>query len=194
MKSFEDIAVEMRRLQMPLPVERIEIKVPGAREWLSEAFNYFLRVEKREMQWLPEYDKVADWLTDNKGKGIFLYGNCGRGKSILCRYVLPAILLGCCRRVASVYDTYGMNSNIDHVLSKHIISLDDVGTEEVSNIYGNKRLAFAEIMDAAEKYSKLMIVSTNLSVDDIRKRYGDRVLDRIKSTTVRVLFEGESLR
>ncbi|WP_236264068.1 hypothetical protein [Dysgonomonas sp. Marseille-P4677] len=87
-----------------------------------------------------------------------------------------------------------MNSRIDYVLSRHIISLDDIGTEEVCNQYGNKRLAFAEIMDAAEKYNKLLIVSTNLSVDDIRRRYGERVLDRIKATTHRVLFEGESLR
>ncbi|WP_044215348.1 hypothetical protein [Dysgonomonas gadei] len=64
----------------------------------------------------------------------------------------------------------------------------------LSNVFGNRRMAFAEVMDAAEKHGKLLIISTNLPVDDIRKRYGDRVLDRIKSTTTRILFEGESLR
>ncbi|MDR1503681.1 MAG: hypothetical protein LBT43_14640 [Prevotella sp.] len=137
---------------------------------------------------------MAAWLAANHGKGLFLYGNCGRGKSLLCRYALPAILLGYCRRVVSVFDTQQMNSDIDLVLSKHIISLDDVGTEDVSNVFGNRRMAFAEVMDAAEKHGKLLIISTNLPVDDIRKRYGDRVLDRIKSTTTRILFEGESLR
>ncbi len=68
--------------------------------------------------------------------------------------------------------------------------LDDIGTEEVSNVYGNKRLAFAEIMDSAEKYGKLVIVSSNLTVAEIKKRYGDRVLDRVVATTKRVLFEG----
>jgi len=194
MKSFESIVSEMKMLQMPLPGEKVDIAIENAKEVLVDGFTYFLSAAGYRMQWLPEYESVAGWLTNNGGKGLFLYGNCGRGKTMLCRYVLPAILLGYCRRVVSVFDTTEMNTRLDHVLSRNIISIDDIGTEEMSNIYGNKRLAFAEVMDAAEKYNKLMIISSNLTVNEIRKRYGDRVLDRVKSTTHRVLFEGESLR
>ncbi len=194
MKSFETIVKEMRSMQMPLPSDKIQLRLTDASQVLSNGLAYFLALQGREMQWLPEYDEVTAWLSANNGRGLFLYGNCGRGKSLLCRYVLPAILLGYYGRVTTIFDTYEMNSNIDFVLSKHIISIDDIGTEEVSNIYGNKRMAFAEVMDAAEKHNKLVMVSTNLSVGDIRKRYGDRVLDRIKSTTTRILFQGESLR
>lgn len=194
MKSFETIVKEMRSMQMPLPSDKIQLRLTDASQVLSDGLAYFLALQGREMQWLPEYDEVATWLSANNGRGLFLYGNCGRGKSLLCRYVLPAILLGYYGRVTTIFDTYEMNSNIDFVLSKHIISIDDIGTEEVSNMYGNKRMAFAEVMDAAEKHNKLVMVSTNLSVGDIRKRYGDRVLDRIKSTTTRILFQGESLR
>ncbi|MDR1714819.1 MAG: hypothetical protein LBS20_03140 [Prevotella sp.] len=194
MKNFRDITDLMKRQQMPLPSQKVEIQIPAAEKILREALLHFLQAEEREMQWLPEYEKVAGWLAGNRGKGLFLYGNCGRGKSLLCRYALPAIMLGYCRRVVSVFDTHQMNSNIDLVLSKHIISIDDIGTEDVSNVYGNRRMAFAEVMDAAEKHGKLLIISSNLPVEDIRNRYGDRVLDRIKSTTMRVLFEGESLR
>lgn len=194
MKNFRDITDLMKRQQMPLPTQKVEIQIPAAEKILREALLHFLQAEGREMQWLPEYEKVAGWLAGNRGKGLFLYGNCGRGKSLLCRYALPAIMLGYCRRVVSVFDTHQMNSNIDLVLSKHIISIDDIGTEDVSNVYGNRRMAFAEVMDAAEKHGKLLIISSNLPVEDIRNRYGDRVLDRIKSTTMRVLFEGESLR
>ena len=194
MKSFSEITDLMKRQQMPLPSQKVQIQVPDAEKVLQEALSHFLQAEGRRTQWLPEYAKVAAGLAANHGKGLFLYGNCGRGKSLLCRYALPAILLGYCRRVVSVFDTQQMNSDIDLVLSKHIISLDDVGTEDVSNVFGNRRMAFAEVMDAAEKHGKLLIISTNLPVDDIRKRYGDRVLDRIKSTTTRILFEGESLR
>ena len=194
MKNFRDITGLMKRQQMPLPCQKVLVQIPSAEKVLQEAMAHFLEAEGRRMQWLPEYEKVAGWLAGNRGKGLFLYGNCGRGKSLLCRYALPAIMLGYCRRVVSVFDMHQMNSDIDLVLSKHIISLDDVGTEDVSNVYGNKRMAFAEVIDAAEKYGKLLIISTNLPVEDIRRRYGDRVLDRIKSTTTRVLFEGESLR
>ncbi len=194
MKNFDAITDNMRSHRMLLPEQKIMIGVPDAEEVLRTGLGYFLSQEGRELKWLPEYVHIADWLSDNKGRGLFLFGNCGRGKSLLCRYVLPAILLGYCQRVVSVFDTNEMNNRIDYVLSRHIISLDDIGTEEVSNVYGNRRQAFAEIIDAAEKYNKLLIVSTNLTVGEIRKRYGDRVLDRIKSTTQRVLFEGESLR
>ena len=194
MYSFENTIEEMKRHGMRLPNDKVQINIANAERLLHHAFSYFLKSEGREMIWLPEYDRVADWLTDNKGKGLFLYGNCGRGKSLLCRYVLPAILLKCCQKVVSVFDIQEMNRDIDYVLTKHIIALDDIGTEEQSVKYGERRLAFAEIMDMAEKRNMLVIVSSNLLAADIRSIYGDRVLDRIKATTRRVFFDGESLR
>ena len=161
---------------------------------LQDALTFFLSKRNEELKWLPEYDNVAKWLENNNGRGIFMYGNCGRGKSLLGRYVIPAILLKYCGKVTSVFDIQEMNKNIDLVMSKQIISLDDIGTEEMINNFGNKRLAFAEIMDAAEKQGKLMIISTNLTQNEIIEQYGDRILDRIKSITERILFNGESLR
>jgi len=87
-----------------------------------------------------------------------------------------------------------MNRDLDTLLQKHIIALDDIGTESVSVVYGNKRLAFAEVMDAAEKYGKLIIVTSNLRKEEIIARYGMRIFDRIISTTKRVEFKGLSLR
>lgn len=192
--SFEQITDRMRLHGMKLPAERIHIKLKNSDYKLKDAISYFLQTEDRQTQWLPEYDEVSEWLSDNKGRGLFLYGNCGRGKTLLCQYVLPALLLGYCGKVVSIYNVQEMNNRLDEVLNKPIVSVDDIGTEEVSNVYGNRRLAFAELMDVAEKQGKLVIISSNLDVDDIRHRYGDRTLDRIKSTTRRILFQGESLR
>lgn len=185
---------EMKSLGMQVPAERVIIQIQGARTILENCFKYFLSFEKVEFVWQPEYEEVVKWLENNEGKGLFLYGDCGRGKSLLSRYVLPAILLKYCRKVVRVYDVQEMNSNIDEVLNKHILSLDDIGTEELSVNYGNKRLAFAEIMDATEKHGKLIIISTNLNKEEIIKRYGERVFERIIATTKRVEFKGKSLR
>lgn len=184
----------MMKHRMKVPGQKLFIRIPDAKTVLREALSYFLALEAKQMVWLPEYDYIAHWLTDNQGRGLFMYGNCGRGKSLLTRYVLPAILLRHCRKVVSVFDIQDMNKDIDYVMTKTIISLDDIGTEEISNKYGNKRLAFAEIMDSVEKCNKLAIISTNLQADEIKQQYGDRVLDRILSTTTRVLFQGESMR
>lgn len=194
MKCFENLNAEPELTGILLTDNRVFIKLPEAEKVLREAFSHFLKKESKPLQWLPEYTQIAEWLTNNNGRGLFMFGACGRGKSLLGRKILPAILLRHFHKVASVFDVQEMNNNIDYVLSRHIISIDDIGTEEISNSYGNKRMAFAEIMDAAEKQDKLVIISTNLSVDDIRRQYGERILDRIKATTRRVMFDGESLR
>lgn len=113
---------------------------------------------------------------------------------MLCRYVIPAILLKNFRKVVRVFDMQEVNRNIDNALVHHILALDDVGTEENSVKYGERRNAFAEVMDSVEKQGKLILVSTNLGEKELRERYGDRVLDRIISTTKRVVFTGKSLR
>lgn len=194
MKNFKETLFDMQQHNIPLPAGKVEIRIPLARQILTDMLTLFLEREGRQLIWLPEYDQVAEWLSDNEGRGLFLYGNCGRGKSLICRYVIPAILLTYCRKVVSVFDVQQMNRDIDLVLSKHIIYIDDIGTEEVSNHYGNKRMAFAEIMDAAEKQNKLVMVSTNLDISGLRAMYGDRVVDRIRSTTRRIVFGGDSLR
>lgn len=192
--NFDGILEEMKAHGMKLPLSKISFSVPNAKNVLRAAMEYFVGLEGREAEWLPEYAKVSGWLSDNQGRGLFMYGNCGRGKSILCRYAIPAILLRYCGKVVSVFDIQDMNRDIDTVLSKRIIALDDIGTEEMSIKWGERRMAFAEIMDAAEKRGNIVIISTNLGNKDLAERYGDRVLDRIIATTTRVLFSGKSLR
>lgn len=194
MNNFESVYQHMKQQGMPTPEQRVVIRIEHAKNILENCFKYFLSLQQVQFSWQPEYDQIADWLVNNNGRGLFLYGDCGRGKSMLARYVIPAILLKYSRKVVSVYDVQTMNNKLDQVLSKHIISLDDIGTEEVANSFGNKRLAFAEIMDATEKYSKLIIVSTNLTADQITQRYGQRIIERIIATTTRVHFSGHSLR
>lgn len=99
-----------------------------------------------------------------------------------------------CRKVVSCYDAQQMNADLDVVKQKHIIYVDDIGTENLSVKYGEKRLAFAELADEAEKKGKLLILTTNLSIDELREKYGERTIDRLRAITRTVLFSGESLR
>lgn len=184
----------MRVHGMELPAKRFEIRIPDAKTILENCFKYFLSFQNTQLLWQPEYEDVAHWLEYNDKRGLFLYGDCGRGKSLLTRYVIPAILLKYSKKVVSVYDVQSMNRNINEVLKKHIIALNDIGTEDVSVNYGNKRIAFAEVIDAAEKQGKLIVISTNLRGDEIIERYGQRTMERIVSTTKRIEFKGKSLR
>jgi len=184
----------MKESYLPCPDERIYFKIPDARQLLYDYFQHFVGIYHQQFEWLPEYEKIAEWLSDNQGMGLFMYGNNGRGKSFLGRYVLPAILMRYTSKIVRTADVQEMNRDIETLLSRKVISIDDIGTEEIVNHYGNKRLAFAEIMDAVEKHEKLIIISTNLNDEQLTDRYGDRIVDRIIATTKRVLFTGNSLR
>lgn len=173
----------------PLP-NLVNIAIPDAKRILWRGLNYF--TEKAE--WLPEYEDIVSWLSDNEGRGLLCYGNCGRGKTVICGKIIPLLLNHYCRKIVTCYDSQLMNADIDAVKQKHIIYIDDVGTENMSVKFGEKRLAFCEIVDEAEKRGKLLILTTNLSLDEISQKYGERTMDRLVAITTRVKFKGESLR
>ena len=117
-----------------------------------------------------------------------------RGKSLICWKIIPLLLNHYCRKIVSCYDAQQMNADIDTVKQKHILYIDDVGTESMSVKYGERRLAFCEIVDEAEKRGKLLMLTTNLSLEEISQKYGERTMDRLVAITRRVKFEGNSLR
>ena len=174
----------------PMP-NRVRISIPNAREMLWRGLVHF---EGDNAKWLKEYEEVSEWLSDNNERGLLCYGNCGRGKSLICWKIIPLLISHYHRKIISCYDAQQMNSDIDAVKANHLIYIDDVGTENISIKYGEKRLAFSEIVDEAEKRGKLLIATTNLSLDELEQKYGERTVDRLIAITKRVLFKGESLR
>ncbi len=194
MEDFSKIVSDMKLHGMKVQHERVFLKIPYAREITEQGLAHFIAVEGKKAVWLEEYDQIVEWLEDNKGLGLLLHGKCGVGKTIMGRYVIPAILLHKLRKIVTCFDVGELNNMTDVVLSKKIISIDDVGTEEISIKYGEKRLAFAELMDMVEKQSKLIIITTNLTAEQITAKYGDRIMDRIKATTKRIAFNGQSFR
>ena len=145
--------------------------------------------------WAVHYYDEDDIKVDGvEGRGLLCFGNCGRGKTLICGKILPLLLNHYCGKVVSCYDSQQMNAELDAVKQKHIIYVDDIGTENLSVKYGEKRLAFAELADEAEKKGKLLILTTNLSIDELREKYGERTIDRLRAITKTVLFSGESLR
>lgn len=189
--DFQQAIENLRRTGFnPMP-DRVQIRIPNAKEILWAGLKHF---EGENAKWLKEYEGVAKWLEHNEGRGLLCYGNCGRGKSLICWKIIPLLLHYYHRKVISCYDSQQMNADIDEVKSKHLIYIDDIGTENVSIKYGEKRLAFSEIVDEAEKKGKLLIITTNLSLEEIEQKYGERTMDRLVAITKRVKFLGESLR
>lgn len=175
-------------------------------------------------QWLPEYDAVAEWLSDNQGKGLMCIGDCGRGKTVITRDIL-SVLFAKTIRVRFQDGTTGhpvynyflakeLKSRWAEVERCKIICVDDVGTEAIAKVYGETHNYFSELVDLCNDRDKLLICSTNLSQEQLfggvvdeparpdgpthrvvyPQRYDQRILSRLTGNTVRVWFEGEDLR
>ena len=166
-------------------------------------------------QWLPEYDAVADWLGDNRGKGLMCIGDCGRGKTVITRDILPLVF----KNYIQVYDekagywfhpVYGyflakeLKSRWNEIVTGKIICIDDVGTEPIAKVYGETHNYFSELVDLCNDRDKLLICSTNLTQAQLfggeedgtvyPARCDQRTFSRLVGNTVRVYFEGEDLR
>lgn len=132
-------------------------------------------------QWHDDYNAIADWLIDNKSKGLFLMGGCGNGKTLFTTKVLPAIYQAAFNKRLAVYDARIINSKADEVRSKLFLCIDDIGAEPRHKEYGNEIEVFSEVVDNAEKEGGFVIVTTNLSGQELKDRYGERCLDRVKA-------------
>jgi len=146
-----------------------------------------------EFNELPEYEEVAKYLSNNNGKGLFLSGSVGRGKSLIIENVIPALLFSK-GKVVNKYHSTELGANLSEIMNKKFIAIDDVGVEGIYHEYGNEMEAFAEVVTYAERYNKMLFISTNLNFKQFVERYGVRIIDRLKRLCHFIKFEGDSLR
>ncbi len=180
------------------------IHVADAEKRLRDGLHYYL---KGSEQWLPAYDQIADWLQDNKGRGLLCVGHPGLGKTLICEKILPVILGNGGRPIASVKAS-GLHDRLPELLKERIVIIDDLG-KEPAKYYGDIDRSFFELCNNAERTGQLLIITTNLATarpaswpadrpwpwpDSIEHRYGTEVLDRLKVITSVVRIEGESMR
>lgn len=186
----------------PYP-ERLHIRIQNAREQMMAGLRYYLGDRAK---WLPCYDEIADWLTDNKGRGLLCVGNPGLGKTLICQNIIPVLLQQNVGKIVKTYSALSMNTSLDTLLRQYMLGIDDVGIEPLETVtFGVRRIAFSELVDNSEKNGTLLIVTTNLrtnhGVDDkgnivpsIEDRYGLRTYDRLKAIMKSVKFTGKSMR
>lgn len=173
--------------------KKVSIHIDNAKLLLCNGLKYYCG---EGAVWQQEYEEVAEWLTDNKGRGLWLCGECGRGKTLIGAKILPVLFnfYHFPHKTISLYDAKDLNSKFDDIVKKHIIYIDDVGKESVDVNYGNRNLWFPDIVDEAEKKGKLLMFTTNLSQEKMVEKYGERTVDRLRAITKKIVFRGKSLR
>lgn len=159
------------------------------RDYFTQAFKLVDKtMEKFEM--LPEYEEVIEWLSDTKGKGLFMTGSNGRGKSTILTGVLPLIFKGVGRKILKPVSA----RELDIENLKWAVAIDEIGQEDIINDYGTKKDRVEYAISHCEDNMKMLLMTSNLNKKQIVERYGVRIEDRIKRLCKVIIFKGDSLR
>ena len=206
-KRIEDIfkqGVEDLRIHGFNPYPKcLRIQIPQARKLLWAGLRYYLGDKAK---WLPCYEDVAAWLTDNQNRGMLCIGPCGLGKTLIVQNILPPLIQQFYQRIVSIYSAQEMNDSIVDITKRHIVIIDDIGTEPAVKFdYGERSTPFLKLCDAAEKKGILLMMTSNLRtthgvdkngdvIPSIEDRYGPLVLSRLRSVVKIVEFKGNDMR
>jgi DNA replication protein DnaC len=130
-------------------------------------------------------------------KGIFLYGNTGVGKTFFC-HTLQNSNKGKVENFVSLlyefrdYIQNGFyNDKIKSLCDSEYLIIDDIGAEKTSDFVVE---FLYTIVNRRYENMKRTVMTTNLSLVDFEKRYGDRILSRISEMCVIVEVNGDDKR
>lgn len=214
-KMMDDIISRARAKGFRVPDHRVRWKLDHADRLLANGLVLCLGERAR---WLPEYDEVADWLSDNQGKGLLCIGSCGRGKTVITRDVLPwlfrhfilADLDGdgtLCHPTYHYFTANGeMKERFDEMCRARVLCIDDLGTEQ-TRYFGQTVNYFDRLVQNRRfEYDQLLVCSTNLTYEQLfggedpethtvyPQRYDERTKSRLLGCCRRVFFVGDDMR
>ena len=150
--------------------------------------------------------RIARWLTNPSAKSsLLMVGGVGTGKTTLLRAVLRT-MRQLDRYTSKMYVATDLQMTMistpeifrDSVLHGSWCSyllLDDIGEEPVEvKDYGRTLPLFSKIVAERYPYQLPIMLTTNLSVNDIETRYGERTADRLREIADVMTFNNLSYR
>lgn len=178
-------------------------------EWARRCLekNGWLESVAGDVDFAKACKAVSIWAS-NPPIGLLITGKAGSGKTMLCdrlfeKLSTDKVRIDCSDNSSVDFlvhesDAYAnggvFNSSADDYLRRAVM-LDDIGTEEIRMLYGNQldRVGKFIVRYHARGTGRLMM-TTNLSGNELMSRYGARVLDRIMDRCVVLSLTGKSKR
>lgn len=199
------VPTNIKRFIVPLSVEKLA-------SYMLSSYRY--QVSSRGMEYkddeciLQNINTVAAWLTTASEKCGFMFsGNVGNGKTTLMRAVQQTLNW---LRYADITPQYmGMRiisakeistnmhipDNFDVVCRYDGLAIDDLGAESKEEMsYGSVRTPVIDLLERRYDRQLFTVVTTNLTKEERRQKYGTRLYDRFQEMFVNVVFNSDSFR
>lgn len=166
--------------------------------------NVFDEADRKKMADIKNYCfEYAKRFPDVKRPNLIFTGNTGTGKTFLLSCIAIELKK---KGITTVYITsgrlfdilrqYAFNkiSDIDLLLNADVLIIDDLGTEPIFNNITQEYIFM--LINERTRAKKAVCISTNLSPDDIKQRYTERVSSRLfdRSRSAVLKFADTDLR
>ncbi len=148
---------------------------------------------------------VADF--DEIPGNLLLYGNTGVGKTFLTNCIAKELLdkshtvvYLTSLKLFDILETYKFdrdvsysekNAAVSYILDSDLLIIDDLGTE-LNNSFTSSQLYHC--IDTRLNHKRATIISTNLSFDDLREQYSERIFSRLTSNYTLLKLTGDDIR
>lgn len=156
---------------------------------------YFSKDDNLMIQNFPQY---------STRKGLLIAGNCGTGKTLMMRLfkeivknlTSQAFRMTSTNAVVREYDESGSQALKMYLKGRWFF--DDFGSENMGKHYGKDEEVFKTIIE--ERYNQFIengmqtYLTTNLTISQIKNRYGDRVASRINEMFNVIMMGGNDRR
>lgn len=140
--------------------------------------------------------KVARWLYGSSKRGLILMGTLGNGKSTMLRSISSLFTSGASFGEAQgIYDFFKQQQGGMRFWNECLLLIDDLGVEPERCLnYGEEYHPLTKLL--LHRYDRCLttIIATNLGLDDIQERYGDRLVDRMYETYDIIKYTHDSYR
>lgn len=206
--NCEEQEEEKRKIELEKARQRecIKGKVKRYKD-ISVMDNKFLNSTFENAEMVAKHMQIAKKYADSFIKhettegGILFYGGVGTGKTFasacICNHLMDngktvlVMNLGLYFIKLRREWAEAENDVLNYVKTCDLLVIDDLGTENVSEFTIEK---IFNLIDTRCRAEKPMIITTNLTPEEINKRLGERIADRIAGSCLEFEIKGESKR
>lgn len=209
MEDLKHVLLAMRTTKdvfsFPLDKEKALVLLKAA--YMAEV-EYRHRVFDDDGKTNANLRKVAEVLTGGGRFGMIMLGGCGNGKTTMIHalqqtmnylrrkgYLDDSECTGL--RVIDAKEVFRKTKDMisDPFCNAPMLAIEDIGREAKEVLeYGNVINPVADLIEY--RYERLLytILTTNMTPEEVRERYGARIADRLNEMAVPIIFKGGSYR